>query len=82
MSALWLAWRTRLIWFFAAVIAVLAAIGAVFRAGGRAQRTKQDRASLDNLRHRTTIDETIHSLPLDDVRSDLNRWVRERDRGR
>jgi hypothetical protein len=82
MSALWLAWRTRLIWIFAALIAVLAAIGAVFRAGARAQKNRQDRASLDNLRDRTKIDDQVSSRPLDDVRSDLNLWVRERDRGR
>jgi hypothetical protein len=82
MSALWLAWRTRVLGFLAAAGAVLVALGAVFRAGARSERGRQDRASLDNLRDRTTIDDQISRRPLDDVRSELNRWVRDDDRTR
>ena len=57
---------------FAIGIAVLR----VFNAGKAAERVKQDRQSLDNLRDRRAIDEDVRNLGPADLDNRLKRWVR------
>ncbi|MGL5166654.1 MAG: hypothetical protein ACRC9K_12280 [Afipia sp.] len=64
--------------YIAAGLALAAAIGVavlkVFNSGKAAERAKQDRQSLENLRERAATNDEIHSLGPDDVRDRLDRW--------
>jgi hypothetical protein len=67
--------QPRLIAIGAAVLAVLAGLAAVFRAGQTSARLKQTKASLDALRSRSKTDDHVSSLPDSRVRERLDRWV-------
>lgn len=56
---------------FAIGIALLRA----FSAGKDAERARQDRASLENLRMRQETDDEVRNLPASDVRRRLDEWV-------
>jgi hypothetical protein len=60
---------------------VLLAIGAAFlkgrSAGKQAEVTKQNEASLENLRSRETTNAEVQARPADDRRRDLGKWVRD-----
>lgn len=45
--------------------------------GKRAERARQDRASLDNLRNRQRTDEDIENLGHADLDRRMHRWVRD-----
>lgn len=74
-------------WFFATKVgryiaagfAIAAAVGLavlkVFMAGKAAEKAKQDRASLENLRKRAKTDEEVGGLSGSDVDRRLGRWV-------
>jgi hypothetical protein len=63
----------------AAGVGIALAIGLAllkaFSAGRSAERAKQDRASLENLRKRQQTDEEIRSLPASERRRRLSGWV-------
>lgn len=79
-------WARIVLWFttsktgqiILAVLGAAAAIGIavlkVFNAGKAAERGKQDRQSLENLRERAKTNDEIRSLGPDDVRDRLDRW--------
>ena len=75
---------TRLGRYIAAGGAIATAIGlALFRAfmaGRKAEREKQIRASLENLRNRTRKNEEIGNLSEPDVDRRLDRWVSDDER--
>lgn len=62
----------------AAVFAALGLIGVaalkVFSAGKAAERSKQDKQSLENLRDRTRIDDEVKTLGRDELGDRLSRW--------
>lgn len=64
--------------YVAAVLAVLAGLAAVFRAGKKSERAKQTADSLDNIREREKVDEEVATRPIDAKRRDLARWVRDK----
>jgi hypothetical protein len=72
---MWAFLQPRLIAIGAAVLAVLAGLAAVFRAGQTSARLKQTKASLDALRSRSKTDDQVSSLPDSSVRERLDRWV-------
>ena len=66
-------------------LAVAGAIGVVvlraFMAGKKAEREKQDRAALENLRNRAKKDDEVKKLDPDSRLERLNRWVSDDERG-
>ena len=63
----------------AAGLAIAGAIGLAllkaFMAGKAAEKAKQDRASLENLRNRAKTDDEVKKLDPDKRLERLNRWV-------
>lgn len=55
---------------------VLAFLWRVHDAGRDAERTKQQRLDLENLRERNRIDDEVAATPDPRVRDELARWVR------
>jgi len=82
-------WPSIVVWFatsrtgraLAAAGALALAVGIAllkaFGAGRAAERAKQDRASLDNLRDRNEIDHEINTLGPGDLDDRGRRWVRK-----
>lgn len=64
--------------FGVAFVALLAvAYWRIFTAGKQAERTAQDRKSLENYQIREETHEDVASRPADQRRRDLGRWVRD-----
>ena len=61
----------------AIALALGAALLKVFYSGQAAEKAKQDRASLENLRNREKINEDVGKMPDDSVRGELAGWVRD-----
>lgn len=64
--------------YIATVLAVLAGLAAVFRAGKKSEQAKQTADSLNNIREREKTDEKVATRPIDAKRRDLARWVRDK----
>lgn len=64
----------------AIALAIGLALLKAFTAGKAAEKAKQDRASLENLRKRAKTDEEIGSLNDADVDRRLGRWVPDDER--
>ena len=78
-AALWLA-ESKVGRFVAMAVGLLITIGLavlkVFNAGKASERGRQDRQSLENFRERARIENEVDSLPPNDVKRRLSRWVR------
>jgi uncharacterized membrane protein YraQ (UPF0718 family) len=60
----------------AIALAIGIAVLKVFSAGKDAERARQDRQSLENLRSRAKTDDEVHRLSDSDLNKRLDRWVR------
>lgn len=67
--------QARLIAWGGAVLAILAILATIFRAGKRSAEAEQARASLDILRQRSKTDDAVAQLDDGAVRGRLGRWV-------
>jgi hypothetical protein len=56
-------------------LGVAVAVWRIYAAGGTAERARQTEATLDNLRERIKIDDTITTLPADERRKRLEEWA-------
>lgn len=78
--AIWLA-TTRTGRFVAAAGALAVAIGVAllkaFGAGKQIERAKQDRQSLENLRHRAKVEDAIDTLSQPTRKERLDRWAKD-----
>lgn len=59
----------------AIALAIALALLKGFTAGKNAERARQDRASLENMRKRQQTDDEIRSLPAGERRNRLSGWV-------
>lgn len=62
---------------FAIAVAIGIAVLKVFNAGKGAERARQDRQSLENLRSRARTDDEVHGRSDDALERDLSHWVRD-----